>query len=514
MTEAGPAGDNEEVELKFVFAEAEVGEAIVRWLDARYPAVGDAAWRTLEITDRYFDTPDSALESAGYGARLRSVGSETVLTVKADIETGGGLHRRLELEAPATRALNPAAWPESDARARVIALAAGTRRLIERFTVGQQRRERAIALPTATAVASIDEAEVDFLGVPAGEIHQFEVELRDGDPGALKVFARAFARARLARPGEHSKLAMAARLVEQAARVAPDDHWSDAARKMLRRHVVRMLERESATRAGNVLALKQMRVATRRMRATWRVFDAAFSGAHAEHFDIGLRRAAGLLGAVRDLDVLLESIDGRNDLAPLAASWRARRDAAFVELVDHLDSPGYGRFIDDLLEGTEARGEWSPGKRANERVAELAPARLDKAVERMVAAAQHAQGSNEAVAWHALRITAKRMRYSLEALRDVLGERAATDFIEQLRTLQDVLGEMNDASVAAHEAAAWLTSTSGADASPNDRVAVARFIGEREESVGEARRAFAQDWSDVRLSDVPPLVGAVGSPSS
>ena len=505
MTAAGPSGDNEELELKFVFAGADAGEAIARWLDVRYPAVGDAAWRTLEITDRYFDTPDSALEAAGYGARLRTVGNETVLTVMADIESVGGLHRRLELEAPATRALNPAAWPESEARARVIALAAGTRRLIESFTVGQQRRERELALPTATAVASIDEAEVDYLGAPAGEIHQFEVELRDGDPGALKVFARAFARARLARPGEHSKLAMAAQLVEQAARVAVDDHWSDAARKMLRRHVVRMLERESATRAGNALALKQMRVASRRMRATWRVFDAAFSGAHAEHFDLGLRRVAGLLGAVRDLDVLIESIDGRNDLMPLAASWRARRDAAFVELVDHLDSPAYGRFIDDLLEGTEARGEWSPGKRANERVAELAPARLDKAVERMAAAAQHAQGSNEAAAWHALRITAKRMRYSLEALRDVLDERAATDFIEQLRTLQDVLGEMNDASVAAHEAASWLTSASGADASPDDRVAVARFIGEREEDVGKARSAFGEAWIPLADKSVPAM---------
>jgi CHAD domain-containing protein len=513
VTAAGPTGDNEEVELKFVYADADAGEAIARWLDRRFPAADGAAWKTHEITDRYFDTPDSALEAAGYGARLRSVGAETVLTVKSDIEVAGGLHRRLELEAPATRALSPAAWPESDARARVIDLAAGTRRLIERFTVGQQRREREIALPGATAMASIDEAEIDFLGAPAGEIRQFEVELREGDPGALIAFARTFARARLARPEGHSKLAMAADLVEKAARVAPDDHWADAARKMLHRHVVRMLERESATRAGNVLALKQMRVATRRMRATWRVFDAAFSGAHAEHFDTGLRRVAGLLGAVRDLDVLLESIDGRDDLAPLAASWRARRDAGFVELVGHLDSPGYGRFIDELLEGTEARGEWSPGKRANELVIDRAPERLDKAVERLLAAAQHAQGSNEAVAWHALRIAAKKMRYSLEALRDVLDERAATDFIEQLRTLQDVLGEMNDASVAAREAAVWLTSTSGADASPADRVAVARYIGEREESVGEARTAFAQDWSDLRLGDVPPLVGVERKPS-
>jgi len=74
VTAAGPKGDNEEVELKFRLRRRCRGEAIARWLDRRFPAVGDAAWKTHEITDRYFDTPDSALESAGYGARLRSVG--------------------------------------------------------------------------------------------------------------------------------------------------------------------------------------------------------------------------------------------------------------------------------------------------------------------------------------------------------------------------------------------------------------------------------------------------------
>ena len=48
----------------------------------------------------------------------------------------------------------------------------------------------------------------------------------------------------------------------------------------------------------------------------------------------------------------------------------------------------------------------------------------------MLDAAASASGSNEAVVWHDLRITAKRLRYSLEAFREVLDEPAATDFIE------------------------------------------------------------------------------------
>ena len=126
----------------------------------------------------------------------------------------------------------------------------------------------------------------------------------------------------------------------------------------------------------------------------------------------------------------------------------------------------------------------------------------------MMAAAESATGSNEAAAWHALRIAAKRMRYTLEAFRDVSEPRAATDFIEALRTLQDNLGEMNDASVAAREAAMWLTSASGEDAPPEQRVAVARYIGDAEAAVARARSAFETAWPPVASAPLPLIAGA------
>ena len=491
----------EEIELKFAF---EDGETLRAWFDHAFPPGPESGWRTLEIRDRYFDTPDLALKEAGLGARLRTVGSETTLTVKAPIDVAEGLHRRLELEAPATRDLNPDDWPDSEARSRLVEVA-GDRRLIEQFVIGQGRRERTIELDGATAVASIDEGEVEYLGVPAGEIRHFEIELRDGSAAALGAFAERVLKSDLVVAEDRSKLELAADMAQEAERVTPDDSWADAARKLLRRHLVRMLEREAATRAGDVLALKQMRVATRRMRATWRVFGSAFAGGHVRQFDANLRHVAGLLGAVRDLDVLLETVEGREEIASMAASWRARRDVKFEELTRFLDSRTYERFVQDFLAGTEARGHWSAGKQSRERVADGAPARLDGAREMMLAAAAKASGSNVAEAWHTLRIAAKRMRYSLEAFRDVLEEPAATDFIELLRTLQDNLGEMNDASVAAREAATWLTNAAGADAPPMQRVAVAHYIGEAEGAVARARSAFAELWPPLADSPIPGL---------
>ena len=55
--------------------------------------------------------------------------------------------------------------------------------------------------------------------------------------------------------------------------------------------------------------LHAMRVATRRQRAAWRVFGSSFRVARTKRFRNGLREIASRLGAVRDLDVLLEAAD-------------------------------------------------------------------------------------------------------------------------------------------------------------------------------------------------------------
>ena len=52
-----------------------------------------------------------------------------------------------------------------------------------------------------------------------------------------------------------------------------------------------------------------MRVATRRMRAAWRVFGDAYDPDRTKVFRRRLRELAGLLGAVRDLDVLIEATE-------------------------------------------------------------------------------------------------------------------------------------------------------------------------------------------------------------
>ena len=62
---------SEEVELKFAYEDA---DALREWFDNEFPPQADNGWRTIEITDLYFDTADLALKEAGLGARLRTIG--------------------------------------------------------------------------------------------------------------------------------------------------------------------------------------------------------------------------------------------------------------------------------------------------------------------------------------------------------------------------------------------------------------------------------------------------------
>ena len=141
------------------------------------------------------------------------------------------------------------------------------------------------------------------------------------------------------------------------------DTLAEAGRKVLRMHLARMLANEAGTRSGeDIEDLHRMRVATRRMRAAWRVFEGAYRPRVARRYVRELRGVASALGEVRDLDVLMEGLDayvaslpetGGEALAPLRTAWRDDRERARRRLISLLDSRSYHDFVEDYLELTE-----------------------------------------------------------------------------------------------------------------------------------------------------------------
>ena len=99
-------------------------------------------------------------------------------------------------------------------------------------------------------------------------------------------------------------------LVAKTPGVLAEDHLAEAGRKVLRFHLARMIAREAGTRTGkDAEDLHAMRVATRRQRAAWRVFGEAFDADRTNRYRRRLKAVAADLGAVRDLDVLIEAAE-------------------------------------------------------------------------------------------------------------------------------------------------------------------------------------------------------------
>ncbi|MBI3747412.1 MAG: CHAD domain-containing protein, partial [Chloroflexi bacterium] len=288
--------------------------------------------------------------------------------------------------------------------------------------------------------------------------------------------------------------------------VAADDHVAEAARKVMRFHLARMLAREAGVRTGHDLEdVHAMRVATRRQRAAWRVFGAAFRDRRTRRYRKGLREIAARLGAVRDLDVLIEAADHyradlpvaeQRALEPLLADWRTRRDDARILLVRELDSDGYRRWVDDYRDFVQTEGA------AVRPVGPVEPHRIrDTTASRVWTAYEHVRGYEAVLRWadvetlHELRIAGKWLRYTLEFVREALGD-DATPLIARVTALQDHLGLMNDADVAASMARTFLVDHAG-DLSQLENGAIGRYLVSREREVARLRRGVGPAWRGV-----------------
>jgi CHAD domain-containing protein len=465
----------DELELKYSVDDL---DAVVAFLDEQLPPAPGYGWRTLDMTDTYFDTADRALAKAGYGARLRRHGVRRTVGLKSDIRTDGALVSRTEIEAEATAALNPAEWPRSEAR-DIIRTIVRREPLIARFAVRQKKRRRDFG----GLELSVDDVSIRHGRELAGELKELEVEYKSGRRSELTRVAKLIERSGLATPEPRSKMTLAAALVEGAPSVYPGDALAESGRKVLARLFERLAEREQAMRSGDTVALKQMRVTTRRMRAAWRTFAPAYRRRDVQRYVAELRGVARRLGAVRDLDVLLENLPSEPELDGLRDQWRARRAQTWQELLDVLNSDAYKEFVDDYRQFVETPGQAATGFGRSTRVADAAASLVWAGYESVRAAQPPLRGRAVPDELHQLRIAARQFRYTLEAYRDLLDSRATPALMARLVRLQDLVGELNDADVAAHETYAWLADH------PDAPPAVAAYWAELEKSVDRLSRA-------------------------
>ena len=522
-----------EVELKFLVTDPATGERLIAADSFGAMEVTVGRLRTIQIEDIYVDTADGGLGRHGYAARLRRNGPDTIVSVKslARTDAAGGAIRREEVEGPADRSGPAVGWPASEARTLVMSIV-GDDPLVELVTIRQRRRKRILRSDTTRVELSLDEVDVVGGGRIVGSFVEFEAELAKGDEAVLADLAGILDMESGLVRSPHSKLETALELVAvigdvpaataapadaaaptpprlavgKAPGVLPEDHVAEAGRKVMRFHLARMLDFEAGTRTGDKAEdLHKMRVATRRQRAAWRVFGESFRSGRTRRYRNGLREIAARLGAVRDLDVLLEAVDAyradlptteQRSLEPLLAAWREHRDDARALLVRELDSARYRRWLDDYIDfvRTEGAAVLPVGPVQPHRVRDTAPSRIWAAYEVV-------RGYEPVLRWadvetlHDLRIAGKWLRYTLEFVREALGQEA-NPLIARVTALQDHLGLMHDADVEASMARTFLVEHAG-NLSALESAAIGRYLVNRERETMRLRRTVGVTWRGV-----------------
>ena len=198
-----------EVEVKLGVTPPGLVRRLITEADPRRLAGFEAAGEPhlVTITDRYLDTDQylGRLAIAQMRARLRITGRAVELTVKRPGTEAFGVTTRVELEAPATRSLDPRRWPESLAREALLA-ATGGEPLVEIARLRQRRLTRLLRRASTTVEVSLDAlSALDGRRVVARR-HELEAELIHGDEAALGDLADALRRVEGIVPAIGSKL--------------------------------------------------------------------------------------------------------------------------------------------------------------------------------------------------------------------------------------------------------------------------------------------------------------------
>ncbi len=138
-----------------------------------------APGQSIDEVDVYLDTEGGDLAAARWACRLRSREGRVRVSLKGPAEAGGDawLHRRPEVEGPATEDLDPERWPPSEARDLVDSLRDDAA-LVERFTLRQRRVERRVRVgDRELGTLTLDRATVEHRGRPLGRLNVVELEL-------------------------------------------------------------------------------------------------------------------------------------------------------------------------------------------------------------------------------------------------------------------------------------------------------------------------------------------------
>jgi triphosphatase len=504
----GPAMQRElelKVELSKSDAERLRGKLLVGDL-----SVGPAETKKLRTV--YFDTPKHGLHAAGISLRLRRQNGGWLQTVKADQHVVEGVSNPVELEAPVAGEDPDLAKIADKKIKRVIQKAVQGTTLHPVFETIVRRTTRKIKAQGSEIELAVDDGALRA-GQATRELREVELELKAGSAAGLLLAAEKLLGDHKLKFSTSSKAERGYRLVlgkwgadaepekARAARITCKNSCAEAFSTILESATRQILvNRQAVLESDDPDGAHQLRIGLRRLRSALRALRPLVDRDCLRAFERSARDQGRSAGMLRDADVMISGI-----LAPMEAlasdkSGFAELHAALVrdrqdkgdEVRAALRSPAWTKLQLYLTLWPPILEESAARKRP---IAKYARNVLRKAWKKSAKLGQNLK-ELDAEQRHEMRKALKNLRYQTEFFAPLFERSDTRRFIEQLKTLQDVFGYINDVRMASRLIEVQKQRDAGIDAAR----AAAYTIGRHEAEAAHVWREAPKAWKELERS--------------
>jgi inorganic triphosphatase YgiF len=449
-----------ETELKLLLAPQDLRRLLG---DPRIRALKQGRASTRRVRSVYYDTPERTLQRAGLALRLRSDGGRWLQTLKTEGEAAAGMHLREEWEWPLPGEALDFGLLATTPGAKLFRGPSLRAKLAPVFRTEFERTSLHLGFTDGSlAELCLDSGEIRS-GRRSSAISEAELELLAGSPARLYELALELVERVPLRLGQASKAERGYALARnvparpvKARQLELDGQGSVATAfvTIVRGCMAHLQSNETGFLAGrDPEYLHQLRVALRRLRACFSLFEAAIPQPAFASVTSQLREQNAALGKARDWDVFVHEM--------LRALRQQRADESAVIAFERR-CLRLGRVHLRSAQGAVASAAWQRvwlelGRLLAEGAWMQEQATLALPLESFAAnllqqraATLKKRGKSlrelDAAGRHRLRIAAKKLRYAAEFFAAPFPKRRVRPYIQSLAGIQEVLGGLNDAA--------------------------------------------------------------------
>jgi CHAD domain-containing protein len=405
----------------------------------------DVATHELEAT--YYDTAEAFLRQHRITLRKRKGG------------TDAGWHLKLP-DGQSRTEIRVAASASRSVPRELSGLLLGIRRgrpLAANLTISTARTAHSLLDAKSQVLAEVadDTVHAEVTADPQHDSEWREIEVELGPAGDERLLSLLGRRLRDAGAEPSTSASKAARALGDLPTCPSRKRLAGLVDAYMQTQYTAIFEGDLALRR-EINAVHRTRVAVRRLRSSVRTYGKLFEPEAAERLEAELVWIAGVLGAVRDLDILRERLNGEVAALPpefvvgpvasrLESTLSSDRAAAYRQLRRAMNGRRYLAVL-ELLEQWRLEPPFTDAADARKRAASSYVKKAERKMVKRLRRALEPGADDELL--HKARKAEKRYRYACELAQSVLGGQT-DEAIKRAKNLQKLLGEFQDAVVSA-----------------------------------------------------------------